>query len=227
VGTALRKALGERGIACRVFDIEQDPDQDVAFHTDVWRSMREAAREDEEKIVYHLAALSNRPESRRLPAEYYQVNVSGTINVLQSCLDLGLKLVFMSTRYVLEPSCPYDFSKLFCERIIQDSGVPHVIFRFWGIFDEEGKDPNRWHLVPKLHDMAKAGAVKIWRPEEEVELVPLPRAVEELLRPLSWGDAEFSEFRLREVRGDRFRVGELAERIAAKYGAKVEVVGED
>jgi nucleoside-diphosphate-sugar epimerase len=45
------------------------------------------------QIVFHLAALIPIPYSYVAPASYVQTNVSGTLNVLQACLDEGVRRV--------------------------------------------------------------------------------------------------------------------------------------
>ena len=48
--------------------------------------------------VFHLASLIAIPYSYKAPQSYIDTNVSGTLNILQSCLELGIRrLVHTST----------------------------------------------------------------------------------------------------------------------------------
>ena len=84
--------------------------------------------------VYHLAALTNPSESFKKPREYYQVNVQGTLNLLdalwQQQIDARILLVSSSQVYgkaspgvlisedsLLEPNNPYASSKRLSEEI--------------------------------------------------------------------------------------------------------------
>ena len=84
--------------------------------------------------VYHLAALTNPSESLKKPREYYQVNVQGTLNLLdalwQQHIDAKILLVSSSQVYgkaspgvlisedsLLKPNNPYASSKWLCEEI--------------------------------------------------------------------------------------------------------------
>ena len=49
------------------------------------------------EVVFHLAALIGIPYSYHSPASYVEVNVTGTLNVLQSALDLDVKKVLTTS----------------------------------------------------------------------------------------------------------------------------------
>ena len=88
------------------------------------------------EAVIHLAGLKAVAESALLPLEYYEVNVSGTINLLKCMEQAGVnRLVFSSSATVYgqknsypyvesqrlgEPSSCYGRSKVMCEQIISD-----------------------------------------------------------------------------------------------------------
>jgi UDP-glucose 4-epimerase len=93
---------------------------------------------DENKVdaVIHFAAKKSVPESVRIPAEYFDNNVAGTINLLRSMLDHGVEqMVFSSSCSVYgdqysepisegdppAPANPYARSKLMAEQILADT----------------------------------------------------------------------------------------------------------
>lgn len=107
--------------------------------------------------VVHLAALIDAPQSMRMPETYYQVNFTGTLNVLQLAKLIGVKkFVFASSAAVygsdsaapllentpiLRPENPYGGSKLFGERVIRDvcnGKIANISLRFFNVV---GCDP--------------------------------------------------------------------------------------
>jgi len=86
--------------------------------------------------VIHFAARKSVPESVRKPAEYFQTNLTGTINLVRSMLDHQVgRLVFSSScsiygdqyrepiseRDLPAPTNPYARSKLICEQVLADA----------------------------------------------------------------------------------------------------------
>jgi nucleoside-diphosphate-sugar epimerase len=103
--------------------------------------------------VVHLAGLASAPDSFERPADYEQVNVQGTINILNALKGKSIrKFVFASTASVygphsterldesnpVNPSSPYAKSKAQAEihvrKIGEDLGFVSVILRFFNIY---------------------------------------------------------------------------------------------
>lgn len=122
-------------------------------------------------IVFHFAGLIDVLESTQMPIEYHRVNVGGTINILNVMAYHGVNdIVYSSTAGLyesknenlvecskLEPmNNPYAGSKYCAEIAIQQSGMNHVIFRY---FNLAGADPDgefgenhepETHLIPRI-----------------------------------------------------------------------------
>lgn len=102
------------------------------------------------EYVIHLAALKSIPESLTNPELYLQNNINCTTNVLLACKKFFVKkLIFSSTCAVygnakspiqesapLNPLNPYAISKAICEQIIQTSGTPYIILRYFNPIGE-------------------------------------------------------------------------------------------
>lgn len=86
------------------------------------------------EVVFHLAALIAIPYSYRAPASYVDTNVKGTLNVMQACLDAGVKkVVHTSTsetygsaiytpideQHPLQGQSPYSASKIGADKIAE------------------------------------------------------------------------------------------------------------
>ena len=129
--------------------------------------------------VMHLAALAYVGESVTAPDRYYDVNVNGTRVLLDAMMRVGLRaIVFSSSCAVygepqrmpinegerLDPINPYGFTKLACERMMDDFerayGLKSVRLRY---FNAAGADPAaeigerhdpETHLIPLVLEAA-------------------------------------------------------------------------
>lgn len=109
-------------------------------------------------LVVHLAGLKSVVESISQPLEYFKVNFSGTINILQAMDYYGCnKIIFSSSATVYGPSdksCtedspvaptnPYGHSKLMTEKLLQhwcssSKNKSAIVFRY---FNPLGADPS-------------------------------------------------------------------------------------
>ncbi len=127
-------------------------------------------------VVVHLAALTDAANSRNLKKEMVRVNTDGAANVANACRRCGCKMIFPSTTSVygvqegvvdegcgqLNPQSPYADSKLTTEKILMDTDLDFVIFRFGTIFG--ASDGMRFHTaVNKFIWQAVQGKpVEVW-----------------------------------------------------------------
>lgn len=129
--------------------------------------------------VMHFAALTSVPESVAEPARYYEVNLWGTFNLLETMRAFGAKLfVFSSSAAVYgdpekipipedhpaRPKSPYGKTKLMVEEILADYAKAYD-FRYVSLryFNAAGSDPEgeigEWHeperhLIPIVLEVA-------------------------------------------------------------------------
>jgi len=127
----------------------------------------------------HFAALAYVGESVTAPGRYYDVNVHGTRTLLDAMVRTGVRSIIFSSSCAIygesdnmpitedtvpNPINPYGFSKLVCERMMDDFGRAHGIksarLRY---FNAAGADPTaeigedhdpETHLVPLVLDAA-------------------------------------------------------------------------
>lgn len=143
-----------------------------------------------EKIdsVLHFAGLKAVGESVELPLKYYENNISGTINLLESVAEHGIKkIVFSSSATVygdpdrvpitedcsLHPTNPYGMTKMMCEQIMTDMqhAIPDTAVTLLRYFNPIGahesgligEKPNGIpnNLMPRIIRVAKGEAEAI------------------------------------------------------------------
>jgi len=148
IGSHLTQLLVELGADVRAFVFYnsfgswgwlEDLPEDIRKELDVFSgdiresdSVRQAMKGRE--IVFHLAALIGIPYSYITPASYISTNIQGTLNLLQSALDVGVeKFIHTSTsevygtaKYVpidenhpLQGQSPYSASKIGADKIAE------------------------------------------------------------------------------------------------------------
>jgi len=118
--------------------------------------------------VFHLAARTFVPDSWSAPLGFYEVNLLGTVNVLEYCRASGASLTMVSS-YVYgvpsrlpisedEPLCafnPYSHTKILAEETglyyQRQFGVPLTIVRPFNIY---GPGQNRRFLIPTILNQA-------------------------------------------------------------------------
>ncbi len=95
-------------------------------------------------IVYHLAAVSDIQESIDSPSKTISHNIIGTTNVLEACIEFGVKrIMFSSSIYVYsEHGSFYRVTKQACELIIEEYskyfGQEFTIMRYGSLYGSRG-----------------------------------------------------------------------------------------
>ena len=95
IGSHLVQKLLERGDEVSVLDL-RPPVQDVPWiHKDIREDLGNAL--DHFNFVYHLAALANARKSSESPNLCFDMNVKGTLNVLNAALKSDVERVFLAS----------------------------------------------------------------------------------------------------------------------------------
>ena len=120
---------------------------DIRDRDSVWHAIQGT------DIVFHLAALIGIPYSYHTPLSYVRTNIEGTLNVLQTALDAGVRLVvhtstsevYGTARYVpideehpLNGQSPYSASKIAADKLAEafhlSFGLPLTVIRPFNVF---------------------------------------------------------------------------------------------
>ncbi|OPY36110.1 MAG: dTDP-glucose 4,6-dehydratase [Methanoregula sp. PtaU1.Bin051] len=128
---------------------------------------------EEQDFVFHLAALIGIPYSYVAPESYVNTNIKGTLNVMQACLDAGVKrVVHTSTsevygtaqytpideKHPLQGQSPYSASKIGADKIAESFycsfGLPVTTIR---PFNTYGPRQSARAVIPTIITQALAG----------------------------------------------------------------------
>jgi nucleoside-diphosphate-sugar epimerase len=178
LGSHLCKLLKRNGWKVYIYDSKHPEHKyyDCSFGRYDIRSrsdLRNCVEHIKPDVVFHLAGRIEVGESIKYPTEFYEVNVGGTVNLLNAMHEFGINnIIYSSTAGVYVPqkeklseshpvdwqNNPYAGSKLAAEQAIKQSGNSYCIFRY---FNLAGADPEgelgenhfpETHLIPKIYE---------------------------------------------------------------------------
>ena len=145
---------------------------DIQNRTQVFDAVKKINAE----VIIHLAAIHFIPYCNQHPYEASNVNIQGTINVLDAAQQTDVKqLLFASTAAVYPisdvaakeqdetgPMDIYGLTKLTCERLCNEfyleSKINTIIARFFNAFGPNETNP---HLFPEIQKQVNGGSRKI------------------------------------------------------------------
>jgi UDP-glucose 4-epimerase len=151
LGSHVADALSTAGHQVVVFDLSPSPwlrpDQTMVCGSVLdWDVVRAAAEGCD--ALYHFAAVADINEALHKPRETIQVNVMGTLNMLEAAREVGAKrFVFASSIYVYSNQGSfYRTSKQACEHLIHDYyerfGLDFTVLRFGSLYGPRADQSN-------------------------------------------------------------------------------------
>jgi len=126
--------------------------------------------------VYHLAALADLNEAKKKPLQTVQVNIKGTLNVLEACRNNNVKkMLFGSTVYVYSREGGfYRCSKQACENYIEEYhqcyGITYTILRYGSLYGPRSNESNGVYRLLKSA-MLRNNIVYNGKPEDKREYI--------------------------------------------------------
>jgi len=151
LGSHVADALSEAEHEVTVFDLMQSPyirpDQKMITGNILdLKTLDSIVKEHE--VVYHFAGIADIDECKKRPLDTVKYNILGTVNILESSINAGIKrLVFASSAYVYSDSGYfYKSSKQACELLIDDYqkiyGLPYTCLRYGSLYGDRADERN-------------------------------------------------------------------------------------
>ena len=197
-----------------------------------WKKIKEIRNID---IVYHLAAITSVPASFENPRETYEVNVLGTLNILELCRLCNVwKIVFASSyvygqpqympideNHPLQPTNPYARSKVLGEELCRayntDFGLKCIILRPFNIY---GVGQNKNFLIPSIIAQLRYGKIELKDPEPKRDFIYISDVIEAYIKAGEF-KGNFEVFNIGY--GKSYSVNEITEKIVQLYGKDVKI----
>jgi UDP-glucose 4-epimerase len=248
IGSAIVPALKNKGYDINVLDNLSFGNRnfiDIPDANFFLADVRDANRIEEiilrlqPDIIVHLAAIHFIPYCNEHPHEAADINIRGTINVLNSCKKLSSlnKLVFASTAAVYPiadeavnenhevlPLDIYGLSKLtgehLCKEFWLQTGIDTIVCRFFNAFGPNETNP---HLIPEIEKQLRKGirTIKLGNltPKRDfIHTFDMASAIKKLLELKHPG---FDTFNL--GRGIEYSVVEIVEAFARQMNEKISI----
>ncbi len=246
IGSALSKHLQELGHTVHVLDNLSFGKRELAgvpderFHLCDIRD-RDATAAVLAKVrpeqVLHLAAVHFIPYCNQHPVEAAEININGTINVLDACEHAGsLRQVFaastaavypiadgaMAEDHATGPMDIYGITKLATEKLVSEfhlrTGIATIVGRFFNAFGPNETNP---HLIPEIQQQVLSGArtLKLGNLDPKRDFIhteDMGRAMGALLAKQASGHDTFNI-----GRGIEYSVREIVEAFERQLGEKL------
>lgn len=195
-------------------------------------------------VVYHLAARASVPASVLYPREYNDVNVGGTVSLLEACRDVGVKRVILASSATVygdqaeqpvheelptRPAVPYAVSKVAAEQYLFTIGrlskfetVALRIFNAYG--PGQQLPPVHAPVIPQfIQQILGGGSVVVFgNGSQSRDFVYIDDVVDALVRAATASDIDQQIINVGS--GTETSVRELIDQIALVAGAKANVL---
>ncbi len=185
------------------------------------------------KTVFHLGAQISIPYSYRHPGEVAEVNLMGTLNVLQACRELEVerlvhtsssevygtaRIVPIDENHPLHGQSPYSASKIGADKLAESFycaySLPVVTVR---PFNTYGPRQSARAVIPTIITQALRGpTVQLGNLDTKRDFTYVEDTVRGFLRAAEAGGVEGKTYNLGT--GEVIRIGDLVEKIAQKLG---------
>jgi UDP-glucose 4-epimerase len=198
-------------------------------------SLMEEIRPD---ILIHLAAIHFIPYCNEHPYESSNINIQGTMNVLDAAANAGVGKVFFASTAAVYPiydeavaethtTLPldiYGLSKLTGERLCNEfhlrTGTPVIVCRFFNAFGPNETNP---HLIPEIQRQVLEGKRNInlgnLTPKRDfIHTFDMANAVSVLLKKVNKGIDVFNL-----GRGIEYSVTDIVDSFSNALGEKIEI----
>jgi len=195
-------------------------------------------------VVYHLAARASVPASVLYPREYNEVNVGGTVSLLEACRDVGVDRVILASSATVygdqaeqpvhealptQPAVPYAVSKVAAEQYLftigQLSNFETVALRIFNAYGPgQSLPPVHAPVIPQfIQQILGGGSVVVFGDgSQSRDFVYIDDVVNALVSAATAADIDQQIINVGS--GVETSVRELIEQIATVAGTKANVL---
>ncbi|WP_045213313.1 NAD-dependent epimerase/dehydratase family protein [Desulfonatronovibrio magnus] len=228
LGSHVADALSDAGHKVTVFDrtespyLRQDQAMSVGDLMDLQHLDRIVKNQD---IVYHFAGIADIDECKIKPVDTAQINVVGTVNLLEACRKSDIKrFVFASSSYVYsDAGYFYRTSKQACESFIENYyelyGLKYTCLRYGSLYGPRADDRNSIYKLVKQALKNKKIAYQ-GTGDELREFIHVWDAAQSSVRIL---DAQYENAYITLTGKEKMRYADLLEMINEMLGNSVEI----
>jgi UDP-glucose 4-epimerase len=166
LGSHVADCLSEAGHAVHIYDRAASPwlrpDQKMVVGDVLDLAALEAALRESD-VVYHFAALADLNEALKRPLETLQVNVAGTVNVLEACRRNAVRrVIYASTVYVYSREggfyrCSKQAAEQYVEEYQRAFGLDFTILRYGSLYGPRADASNGLHRI--VRDALQRGSI--------------------------------------------------------------------
>lgn len=228
IGKHLASALKSRDV--NVVGVNRKKGVDITN----WEQIKQIEKVD---LVYHLAAIVFVPFAFENPKLTYDVNVLGTLNILELCRIKDIdKIVFTSSylygkpkylpideKHPLAPHNPYSHSKLvgeeLCRGYHEDYGLSCIILRPFNVY---GPGQNEKFLIPSIiKQLKERDRIELMDPTPRRDFINVTDLANAYLKAKEYKRNTFDIFNIGS--GTSYSVGEIVEKLIVISGKKIHV----
>lgn len=228
LGSHVADALAEAGHEVSLFDLQPSPWRSPR-HREILGDIRDAdavasalAGQD---AVIHLAALADLEAGLERPRDTLEINVRGTLNVLEGMRTHGVRrLLFASTVYVYSRHggfyrCSKQAAESYIEEYARWSGIEYTILRYGSLYGPRADASNGvYRLIRKA--LRGEAIHHHGSPADRREYIHVSDAAQLSVRTLA---PEYANRHIVITGHDALRVGDLFAMFAEMLGRPVEV----
>jgi dTDP-glucose 4,6-dehydratase len=171
-------------------------------------------------VVFHAAALKHLVLLERFPEEANKTNVLATKNLIDSCLNSGVKyFINISTDKAADPVSQLGISKYTCERFISNINSvdkKYISVRFGNVIGSNGSFLNTFRK-----QIFNGGPITVTHPEVTRYFMTIEEAVYLVLKSILVG--ECGETLILDM-GDPVKILDVANKMIADSGKDIEII---
>ena len=187
-------------------------------------------------VVIHLAALTGLVKCHKDPQNAFKINVFGTYNVINACIESSAKLIFLSSREVygetksstskeddpLFPKNVYGVTKMIGEQLIEASNkknnLDYTILRLTNVYGPEG---DQYGAQIIINDAIKNKKIKILGGGQKLNYVYVEDVIQGINLVLSNPAASKQVFNVGSK--DTMKIEDFAQKVIEIIGSDVKV----